>query len=98
MSRSGAFIQGDIRIVLPVIQEGYNKDTGDLTTTFFNDGGTRWYKITDADGKHFDVFVDNRISSPTPGKVYLNAHPNSSNTIFVIDQIGFKEKILDGMK
>jgi hypothetical protein len=93
-----AFIQGDIRIVPPVIQEGYDKDTGEYTIMHFNDGGTLWIKATDAEGKKFDIYLDHRISSPSPGKVYLKAHPGGSNTVFVVDQTGFREKILNGMK
>ena len=31
----------------------------------FNDGGTRWIKITDAEGQKFDVYIDHRIDTKT---------------------------------
>jgi len=100
-----AFIQGDIRIVPPIIQEGYNKDTGVYTITYFNDGGTKWIKLMDAKGKKFDIFIDHRISVTSsgefqtePGTIYLNAYPARSNAVLVVDQEGFKNNVLKGIK
>jgi hypothetical protein len=92
------FIQYGIRIVPPVIVD--QKDTLNL----FNDGGTRWFKITDAEGKKFDVYVDHRLvsdgankvsESKTSGDIYLMAYPGHSNSVRVLNQQEFKKKIGD---
>ena len=88
-----AFVQNDIRIVPPVIQEGYDKETKVSTLSMFNDGGTRWFKITDAEGNKFDVYVDHRIGSATTGAIYLVAYPDKPETVLVLDQKDFRKKI-----
>jgi hypothetical protein len=80
----GPFVQGTIRIVPPVALE-------DLAS--FHDGGTRWIKITDAEGKKLDVYIDHRLHSPTPGAVYLFALPGESNSVRVAHQREFQRKI-----
>ena len=79
-----------IRIVPPVTQEGYDKATGTSTLNLFNDGGTRWIKIIDAEGKRFDVYIDHRLVSNesdgfsetrTSGGVYLMAYLGHSNSV-----------------
>jgi hypothetical protein len=85
-----AFIQDDIRIVPPVEQE--HDDRG-IIITAFNDGGTKSVKITDAEGKTFNIYIDRRIDSKSPGAIYLNAYPGDSNSVRVVDQEAFKRKI-----
>jgi hypothetical protein len=95
------FVQDGIRIVPPVT-EGYDKAAGTSTLNLFNDGGTRWVKITDAEGKKFDVYFDHRLVrnesggfSKTSGGIYLMAYPGHSNSVWVVNQQDFKKKIGD---
>jgi len=92
------FVQNDIRIVPPVVQD--EKDT----LLLFNDGGTRQFKITDAEGKKFDVYVDHRLVSngaggfsgtKTAGGIYLLDYPGHSNSVWVVNQQEFRKKIGD---
>src|SRR5262245_10386592 len=80
----GAFVQDGIKIVPPVIEEGHDTGTQTFSVSLFNDGGTRWIKITDAEGRKFDVYVDHRIGSTTPGAIYLNEYPGKSNSVMVV--------------
>lgn len=67
----------------------------------FNDGGTRWIKITDAEGKKFDVYLDRRLSPdgsggfPSTNGIYLMAYPGHSNSVRVVNEQDFKKKIGD---
>jgi len=92
------FIQDGIRIVPPVIRDETN------SLNFFNDGGTQLFKITDAAGKKFDVYVDHRLVSDGAGgfaqdkgsgDIYLLAYPGNSNSVRVINQHEFRKKIGD---
>jgi len=85
------FVQNDIKIVPPVERE--HDQRGLLEETAFNDGGTKWIKITDAGGKTFDIYIDHRIGSKTPGAIYLNAYPEKTNSVRVINQQEFSQKI-----
>jgi hypothetical protein len=76
-----AFVQDGIRIVPPVEIE---------YTGFINDGGTLWFKMTDANKKVFDVYADHRIGIKTPSAIYLNAYPEYTNSVRVIDQATFR--------
>ena len=87
-----AFVQDGIRIVPPVERE---HDGGQIIITAFNDGGTKSIKITDADGKTFNIYIDHRINSKSPGAIYLNAYPGDSNSVRVVDQEAFKRKVGD---
>ncbi len=87
------FVQNDIRIVPPVTQEGHDKATQTGKITLFNEGGTQWIKIIDAEGKQFDVYIDHRIGSTTPGAIYLHAYPDKSNSVQVLNEREFKRKI-----
>jgi hypothetical protein len=89
----GPFVQDGIRIVPPVTQEGHDKDTQTFTLSMFNDGGTRWIKITDAEGQKFDVYIDHRIDTKTPGAIYLIDYPGKSNSVRVVNQGDFRQKI-----
>jgi hypothetical protein len=90
---NGPFVQDGIRIVPPVSEEGSDPVSHTLTFSLFNDGGTRWVKITDAEGKKFDVYIDHRINSPTPAAIYLNAYPGKPDSVLVVDQKDFRKKI-----
>jgi hypothetical protein len=85
-----AFVQGGIRIVPPVTREGH----GDIERlSVFNDGGTQSFKITDAEGKHFDIYIDHRIGSPTPCAIYLYAYPDKPQSVRVLNQRELECKI-----
>jgi hypothetical protein len=99
-----AFIQGDIRIKPPIAFVGA-ATSGTSTTysvSYFNDGGTQWIKIVDAEGSPFDVYIDRRFNTANdeitqePGTIYLNAYPARSNSVLVVDQERFKKEILKG--
>jgi hypothetical protein len=85
-----AFIQGRITIVPPVTQEhsgrGYRVD-------LYNDGGTKRIKLTDAAGKEFDVYIDHRIGTATPGAIYLFDYPGKPHSVRVRDEHDFDQKI-----
>ena len=85
------FVQKDIRIVPPVKQQ--RDDQGYLVTAEVNDGGTKEIKITDAEGRTFDVYIDHRINSKTPGAIYLNAYPGETNSVRVANQHEFNQKV-----
>ena len=83
-------MQGGIRIVPPVTPEGH----GDIEKIgAFNDGGTQLFKITDAEGKHFGIYIDHRIGSPAPGAIYLRAYPDKPQSVRVLNQREFERKI-----
>ena len=97
------FVQGNITVVPPVEQE--TDTNGHFVLTHWNDGGTVKIKMTDAAGQQLDVFFDHRITSTDsgkfktePGTIYLNAYPARSNSVLVVDQEGFKRKVLKGIK
>ena len=58
-----------------------------------SDGGTLQVHIIDAVGKEFIIFIDYRMESPTPGAIYLDAYPGERNSIRVLDEQGFKQKV-----
>ena len=60
-----------------------------------SDGGTLQVHIIDAVGKEFIIFIDYRMESPTPGAIYLDAYPGERNSIRVLDEQGFKQKVGD---
>src|SRR3954468_14282846 len=80
------FVQGNIRIATPVTWQKSKSAEA-------SDGGTLFIPIRDARGKVFDVYIDHRLKSPTPGAIYLNAHPGKSNSVQVIDMQYFKRKM-----
>jgi hypothetical protein len=89
----GPFVQDGISIVSPVTQDGHDQETRASTVSIFNDGGTRWIKITDAEGKKFDVYIDHRIETKTPRAVYLLDYPGKPNSVRIVNQREFKQKI-----
>jgi hypothetical protein len=89
----GPFVQDGIKINPPITQEGDDKETKTSKVTKFNDGGTRWIKIKDAEGRKFDVYIDHRIGTTTPGAIYLMDYPGNSNSVRVADQRDFKQKL-----
>ena len=92
-STTSPFVQNDIRIVPPVTQLGYDGATQTRTIALFNEGGTRWIKMRDAEGKQFDVYIDHRIGSTTPGAIYLLAYPDKSNSVRVLNEREFKRRV-----
>jgi hypothetical protein len=93
VNTTGVFVQGNIRVVPPVTQLGYDTATHIEKIGVFNDGGTHSFTIRDATGKQFDVYVDHRIGSPTPGAIYLHAYPGEPGSVRIVDQREFKHKI-----
>ena len=95
----GPFVQDGIRIVPPVTNDGDDKTTESSTFTLFNDGGTKWIKITDAEGKKFDVYIDCRLFPDGLGGIYntngiyLMAYPGDSNSVRVVNEQDFMKKI-----
>ena len=79
------FVQDGIKIVPPIkhaqIQGG------------LDDGGTIRATITDARGKTFIIYTDKRMGAKSRGDVYLNAYPSESNSVHVLNQQEFRQKI-----
>src|SRR6185503_13948098 len=92
-STTGPFVQNDIRIVPPVTDEGYDSATGTLKLNIFADGGARYVTIKDAEGNRFEVYIDRRLDSTTRGAIYLNAYPDKTNSVRVINEREFRRKI-----
>jgi hypothetical protein len=94
------FVQGDIRIRLPVRQE--KAPGGSIIYAIVNDGGTTMIKIIDARGRVHEVYFDRRFESTTggtnfqtaPGTIYLDAYPGRSNSVLVTNQELFKRQVL----
>jgi hypothetical protein len=51
------------------------------------------FRITDAEGKKFDIYFDHRISTTTPGAVYLVDYPGRPTSVRVLDLQDFRRKI-----
>jgi hypothetical protein len=85
------FVQGPIRIVPPVHQEEGEHRT--VKANLFNDGGTKMAKITDAEGKTFEIYIDHRIGSKTPGAIYLIDYPGTRKSVRVMNEGDFRHKI-----
>jgi hypothetical protein len=80
------FVQGNVRITTPVKKR-------DSATAM--DGGTEFISIRDAKGRVFEVYIDHRLGTWTPGAIYLNAYPGKSNSVQVLDVRDFKQKVGD---
>jgi hypothetical protein len=50
-------------------------------------------RIKDAAGKCFDIYVDHRLDSRTPGAFYLRHYPGKPGSLRVINQRDFQRKI-----
>lgn len=92
VAATNAFVQGRTTIIPPVTRLGTEPATHLEKITLFNDGGTRMFTIRDAAGKQFDVYLDHRLDSPTPGAIYLYAYPGREGSVRVVDQRGFERK------
>ena len=57
------------------------------------DGGTTQYAIKDAAGKSFDVFIDYRLGTKTPGAIYLVAYPGEAHSVRVTNEIEFRKRV-----
>ena len=84
------FIQDRITIVPPVTQE---HDARGYMFNLHNDGGTKEIKLTDATGREFDVYIDHRIGTTTPGAFYLFDYPGKPHSVQVRDEHDFFQKI-----
>ena len=74
-------------------QEGSDTGPQTFTLNIFNDGGTKWIKVTDAEGREFDVYVDHRIDTKTPGAIYLFDYPGKLNSVRIVNQREFRQKM-----
>jgi hypothetical protein len=63
------FVQGNIRITPPVTLQRLPNGEPDIRIA--NDGGTTGTSIRDAQGRLFDVIIDHKMGTPTPGAIYL---------------------------
>lgn len=95
------FVQGNIRIALPVVAES---DESGQCWLVWSDGGTTRLRIIDAAGRRFDVYADRRILNSTaggmaqePGTIYINGYPGSSNSVRIIEQDRFVRSVLKGI-
>jgi hypothetical protein len=82
------FVQGTIRIATPVVRQS-GKGGG------IHDGGTLWIPILDARGRAFDIYIDYRIGTQSPGAIYVNNYPGLSNSVRILDVSDFKRKVGD---
>ena len=88
------FVQGDIRIALPVqLQTNAMRE--------LKDGGTRVLPIIDATGRRYEVFFDRRFSQTpggdlvrAPGTIYLNGYPGKKESVLILNQNDFKRRVL----
>jgi hypothetical protein len=83
------FVQGWIRITPPV--------QFDMTPSIpAADGGTLCFSFVDAKGRKFDYYIDHRLSSKTPGAIYLRDYPGRWRSVRVHNEAKFREVL--GMK
>ena len=85
--QASPFVQDGIKIVPPIRHANIQSR--------LDDGGTIRATITDADGKAFIIYIDHRAWTKTRGDVYLNAYPSESNSVHVLNQQEFRQKIGD---
>jgi hypothetical protein len=64
------FVQGWTRITPPIQRET------NVVFLSLRDGGTSRGRFTDAKGRVIDFYVDHRISTKTPGDIYLYHYPD----------------------
>lgn len=63
------------------------------------DGGTEWIRFIDSTERAFSVYVDHRIGHQEEwGTIYLNAYPGKEESYRVINQNGFKNRVLKQLK
>jgi len=79
------FVQGSIRIVPPVSRVG--------SGAAMEDGGTVMFTVKDASGKTFDIYVDHRLTTKTPGAIYLLAYPADRGSIRIQNEAEFRQKV-----
>jgi hypothetical protein len=90
---SSDFVQEGILITPPVTRE---RDSHSQPVVWiYHDGGTRRVPIRDAQRRSFDVFIDHKIGTTTPGAIYLNAYPAETNSVRVVHPNEFKQKVGD---
>lgn len=81
------FVQESIRIVPPV------EKVPDHVAVVLEDGGTTIHPIRDARGKVFEVYIDHRLGTKSPGAIYLNAYPSERDSVRVTNQAEFRQKV-----
>lgn len=76
------FVQGNLRITPPREK---------VFLTALEDGGSIEGKIKDAKGRRFDVFIDYRLGTKTPGAVYFNGDPGEPKSVLVTNGAVIKQ-------
>jgi hypothetical protein len=96
----GSFTQGSLTIAPPI--KIVNSDSGPVKDNLkwfdvypYNDGGTIMVKVIDANGRHFDIYIDNR--GRTDGPIYMNGYPGDKRSVYIRDQDRFKAKIMTSL-
>ena len=77
-------IQGDIRLTPPIEKLGL---------AVLEDGGSMTGGIKDAKGRTFDVFIDYRLGTKTPGAVYLNGKPGDPKSVLITNGAAIKQML-----
>lgn len=78
------FVQGDIRLTPPLER---------LSLAVLEDGGSVQGKIRDARGRLFDIFIDNRLGTKTPGAVYLGGEPGDPKAVLITNGAAIKQML-----
>jgi hypothetical protein len=68
------FVQGDIRLTPPIKERNL---------ACLEDGGSICGRIKDAKGRTYDIFIDYRLRTKTPGAVYFNGEPGEPKSVRV---------------
>ncbi len=84
-THTGDFVQGRLKIVPPIQRSGPG--------AVMEDGGTTMFTIKDAVGKSFDIYIDHRLGTKTPGAIYLAAYPSDSHSVRVTNEAEFRQKV-----
>jgi hypothetical protein len=77
-------VQGDLRLSPPIEK---------LDLGVLEDGGSVKGKIKDAQGRTFDVFIDYRLGTKSPGTVYLNGNPGDPKAVLFTNGAALKQML-----
>jgi hypothetical protein len=77
-------IQGDIRLTPPIENLGLG---------VLEDGGSMTGRFKDASGRTFDVFIDYRLGTKSPGAVYLNGRPGDLKSVRFTNGVVIKQML-----
>jgi hypothetical protein len=84
-TQSSDFVEGSIRIVLPVEHVG--------RVRVMEDGGSKKSAVKDATGKMFFVNIYYGLGSTTRGAIYLLADSGARQWVRVLNEAEFREKV-----